>query len=104
MQSTWHLLLVLGHVALLGGVLCSEGRWPSWLAMPLTYLSAVAFTFAAIYAASLEVATDTGIESTSEPAIGIYAFGLAIIAFALAVVMTLSWLPTPKLRGGSHGY
>ena len=104
MQSTWHLLLLLAHASILAGLFCSEGSWPQWLAVPLTFLSAVLFAFAAIYASSLQIATDSGIESTSEPAIGIYAFGLATIAFILAIVMALNWLPRPKIRGGSHGY
>lgn len=104
MQSTWHLLLVGAHITLAIGLMSSESSWPSWLAVPNTLLSAVLFSFAALNSASLEVATDAGIESASEPAIGIYAFGLAVIAFAMAIIMALNWLPTSNLRGVSNGY
>lgn len=92
MQGTWHLLLILAHALLLAGILTGESQ-TQWLAPPLTVGSAFVFALASIYANSVEVATQTGIETTSEPAIGIYALVLAAIAFIVALAMTFQFLP-----------
>jgi len=99
MQSTWHLLLALGHLALIMGVVLSESQARSWPAPPLTLTAGLLLAVAALYSSEIEVATDSGIETVSEPFIGIYAFGVAIVAFLLGVLMTVRWLNADSGRG-----
>jgi hypothetical protein len=91
MQSTWHLLLAIGHVGLVAGVVVGESRGRSWPAPPLTLGAGMVLSVAALYASEIEVVTEQGIITTSEPFIGIYALGLAIVSFILGLLMTLQW-------------
>lgn len=102
MQSTWHVFLILGHVMLVAGLYTGEKR-PQWLAAPLTLGAAFVFALVSVYSSTVEVATQSGIETTSEPAIGIYALIAAAIAFVLAVAMAIRYIPT-DIGGRSYGY
>ena len=94
MQSTFHLLLLLGLAALVVALYLSEStRTPSYLAPPTMLGAAFLMVVVAVQSSSVQVATDQGIETTSEPVIGAIATILAIIAFILALVMTIRWLP-----------
>lgn len=104
MQSTFHLLFAAGIGALIVGLYLSESRpAPSWLAPPTTLGAAFLLVVVSVQAASIEVATDSGIETTSEPTLGIIAGILAVIAFILALVMTILWFPSDRIRGDRRG-
>lgn len=98
MQATWHVFLVLAHLMLVAGLYTGE-RQPQWLAPPLTLGAAFTFALVSVYSSTVEVATQSGIETTSEPAIGIYALIGTAIALVLALVMTIRFLP--QATGGT---
>lgn len=101
MQATWHLLLGAAVVLLVAGLAVSESRSvPSWPAPPATLGSGFLFLVASIQSSSIDVRTDTGIETVSEPTIGIIAGIMGVVAFVLALVMTVRWFPTPGDANG----
>lgn len=106
MLSTIIILTLAAHATLAGAVLSGYLQTPVWVASPLALLSSILSAFVAISASSITVITNSGeIVTRSEPVLGIYSFGLALIAFVLAVAITIAWLPTDNLNGGtSSGY
>jgi len=95
MQSTFHLLLALALALFVVSLAISESRRAvSWPAPPAALGSAFLFLVGAIQASDLQVATETGTTTVSEPTIGIIAGIMALLAFALALVMTVRWFPT----------
>jgi len=91
MQSTWYLLLVVGHAGLAAGVIVSESRLRSWPAPPMTFGAGIVLAVTALYASEIEVVTEQGIQTTSEPFIGVYSLGLAITGLILGFLMALQW-------------
>lgn len=95
MQSTFHLLLGLSLALFVAALAVSESRRASsWPAPPAMLGSAFLWLVGSIQASQIEVATDTGTTTVSEPVIGIIAGLMSIIAFVLALVMTIQWFPS----------
>ena len=101
LQTTFLFTLILAHIAI-GIAILLDSRGGHWMASLSALLATVLFGIAAINAESIQVATDAGLETTSEPVIGIYAFMFAVISLVITVVLVIEWLPTPG--GASHGY
>lgn len=98
MVTTFYLIFVLALV--IAGVSFWIGQRPvldAWLAPASAILSSVFFMIAAVESSSLQVSTENGLETVSEPALGIIAFSLGIIMILIGTVMSLTWL-----NGGHH--
>ena len=104
--GTFVLVLALAHIMLAGALVSGHRLIPTWLAPVQALLATILFGLGSISAANVETVTDSGsVVSTSEPAIGIYAIGMALIGFLLTIVVLIEWLPTQKLTGGkSSGF
>ena len=99
MQSTFVLFLALAHVSGLAALWMSESTPFQWLASPAMFISSLLFGFVSLSASNVEQVTQSGtVVSTTEPGVGVYAFGLGTIAFVLTLVMLLNWIPTPSQR------
>jgi len=95
MQGTFHFLLALALALFVISLAISESRRAvSWPAPPAALGSAFLFLVAAIQASDIQVTTDTGTTTVSEPTIGIIAGIMALLAFLLALVMTIRWFPS----------
>jgi len=95
MQSTFHLLLALALGLFVVSLAISESRRAvSWPAPPAALGSGFLFLTGAIQASDIQVVTDTGTTTVSEPTIGIISGIMALLAFALALVMTVRWFPS----------
>jgi len=95
MQTTFHLLLALAVGLFIISLAISESRRAvSWPAPPAALGSGFLFLIGAIQASDIQVVTDTGTTTVSEPTIGIIAGIMSLLAFALALVMTVRWFPT----------
>jgi flagellar biogenesis protein FliO len=100
MQSTFHLMLALALVLFVVSLVVSETRVVSWPAPPAALGSAFLFLIGSIQASSIQVVTDTGTTTVSEPTIGIISGIMGVLAFILALVMTVRWFP---IAGEQYG-
>ncbi len=104
-QGTYIVLLVVAHVFLGLSLYTAQMRLPKWLAPALGTFATMLFGVLSLSAQNIEhVAQDGSITTTSEPVVGIYALGLAAVAFLLTTVLLIDWLPTPLTGGTSSGF
>jgi hypothetical protein len=100
--STFLLALILAHITLGLVFLVARPGIADWVSAALALVSTILFALVALSSETVETVANNGdVVTTSEPGIGIYAFGLALISFLLTVVLLIEWLPTQSLNGGS---
>lgn len=103
--STFLTALVIAHLILFAMLAVGQWKLDSWLTPALGLLATMLFGIVAINAQQIETVADNGsIVTTSETALGIYAFGLAIIAFLLTIRVLIEWLPTQSIGGRQSGF
>lgn len=93
LESTYHIVLVIAHVTLLGALGLGFTTREDLIAVA-AFFAMLLFSWTAIASTNVVTITDSGSRIvTHQPAVGWYAYGLAFISFALAVYATLEWLP-----------
>ena len=93
LELTWLFLLALAHVALLASVGLGFTRIPEMLVVIGAFVALILFAVVAISSSNVQVVTDSGTVTKSQPAAGWYAYGMAMISLIVAVAATIAWLP-----------
>lgn len=94
LEGTYHLVLVLGHVAFVTALALGFVPEAEEIVTISALFGLLLFATAGIASSNVvTIASDGSRIVTSQPAIGTYAYGLALASGLLSVYATLSWLP-----------
>jgi len=106
LYSTFITMLLVGHALLLAMLVSDRSAIADELTPAIGLLGTTVLGIVALSSASVERVADNGtVVTQSEPAIGIYAFALAVIAFILTLYWLLLWLPADKItQGDTSGF
>ena len=98
--TSFLLLFFLAHVVLFAVLAYQTVGLPDWMVPAISMLATVLFAIVAISSENLSVVDDGQSVSHSEPVIGIYAFGLAVLAFLLTAYTVLKWFEQQGYNSG----
>ncbi|QSG02519.1 hypothetical protein [Natranaeroarchaeum sulfidigenes] len=94
LEFTWLFLFALAHAALTISIgLGFSARVHEMMVVIAAFVSLILFAIVAIASTNVQVVTDSGTVTQSQPAAGWYAYGMALISLIIAVAATMVWLP-----------
>lgn len=93
LELTWLFLFALAHAGLATSIGLGFTRVHEMTVVIAAFISLILFAIVAISSSNVQVITDSGTVTQSQPAAGWYAYGMGLISLIIAVAATMVWLP-----------